>query len=261
MTETDIDLAGVIPIQEGEFRKPVLNLAILTETHPLLQSAATCHTLIRVNGQLSGYSIDRKMFDASKWNFAEGPAGVNPNYGVETPFIVNSPTWDAEKRQSSSHPAVEMGVLKRFPFESHVKRMTVSLAIIQLFPHIALLQRPILFPISQVIAQRKGSEHYSVFIKGAPETIAALCDPVTGSPQSNLLFNETVGVLTFQIDRSLCTVPANYLAVLKHYTIQGYRVLALASKTPSPHLGFGGLISRGHTFSKCHGKRLKLMRS
>ena len=65
----------------------------------------------------------------------------------------------------------------------------------------------------------------------------------------------------FQIDRSWYTIPANYLAVLKHYTIQGYRVLALASKTPSPHLGFGGLISRGHTFSKCHGKRLKLMRS
>jgi magnesium-transporting ATPase (P-type) len=31
------------------------------------------------------------------------------------------------------------------------------------------------------------------------------------------------------------TVPSNYYAVLKHYTIQGYRVIALAVKTMSPH--------------------------
>jgi magnesium-transporting ATPase (P-type) len=32
-----------------------------------------------------------------------------------------------------------------------------------------------------VIAQRKGNERYNVFIKGAPEIIAELCDPVTGT--------------------------------------------------------------------------------
>ena len=130
MTETDIDLAGAIPIQKGEFHKPVLHLPTLAETNPLLQSAATCHTLIRVNDQISGYSIDRKMFDATKWNFSDGPAGVNPNYGVETPFIVSSPMRDAEKRRSSNRPAVELGVIKRFPFESNAKRMTVRLIII-----------------------------------------------------------------------------------------------------------------------------------
>ena len=31
-------------------------------------------------------------------------------------------------------------------------------------------------------------------------------------------------------------VPSNYYSVLKHYTLQGYRVLALAGKTLSPHL-------------------------
>jgi magnesium-transporting ATPase (P-type) len=33
----------------------------------------------------------------------------------------------------------------------------------------------------KVIAQRKGNEHYNVFIKGAPEIVAELCNPVTGS--------------------------------------------------------------------------------
>ena len=146
MTETDIDLAGAIPIQEGEFRKPVLQLATLAETHPLLQSSAACHTLIRVNNQLSGYSIDRKMFDATKWDFADGPAGVNPNYGIETPFIVSSPLWDAEKRQSSSHPAVEIGVLKRFPFESNVKRTTVRLNITGLLQMVIYFNGKTMFP-------------------------------------------------------------------------------------------------------------------
>ncbi|KZR98015.1 putative Cation-transporting ATPase, partial [Daphnia magna] len=103
LTETDIDLAGAIPIQEGEFRKPVPQLSTLPETHPLLQAAATCHTLIKVNDQMSGYSIDRKMFDATKWNFVNGPPGVNSAYGVETPFLVSSPLWN-EKRESSFSP-------------------------------------------------------------------------------------------------------------------------------------------------------------
>jgi hypothetical protein len=37
--------------------------------------------LIKVNDQLNVYSINRKMFDAAKWNFANGPAGVNSDYG------------------------------------------------------------------------------------------------------------------------------------------------------------------------------------
>lgn len=54
------------------------------------------------------------------------------------------------------------------------------------------------------------SQHYNVFMKGAPEIIAGLCDPAT--------------------------VPSSYYNVLKHYTLQGYRVLAMAVKTFSPHL-------------------------
>ena len=83
MTETDIDLAGAIPIQKAEFQNPVLQLSKLPDIHPLLQVTTTCHTLIKVNDQLNGYSIDQKMFDAAKWKFANGPARVNSDYGVE----------------------------------------------------------------------------------------------------------------------------------------------------------------------------------
>ena len=60
MTETDIDLAGAIPIQKAEFRKPVLQLSKLPDTHPLLQVMTTCHTLIKVNDQLNGYWLMNK---------------------------------------------------------------------------------------------------------------------------------------------------------------------------------------------------------
>jgi len=60
LTETDVDLSGSIPIQEGEFRHPVVELPTLPESHPLLHSIATAHSLVRLptTGQLSGYSID-----------------------------------------------------------------------------------------------------------------------------------------------------------------------------------------------------------
>lgn len=120
LTETDIDLAGILPIQEGEFRSPVTDISTIPDTHSLLQTIASCHSLIRVNGQLNGYSVDRKMFDATNWELEDGPQGVNSDYGIETPFLVRSP------RENSTSSTVEMGVLKRFPFESQVKRMTVS---------------------------------------------------------------------------------------------------------------------------------------
>lgn len=147
LTESDIDLAGAVPIEEGEFRRPLSELGTLPETHPLLLTVATAHTLIRLptTGQLSGYSVDRKLFEASGWSFKvrllcitdwidlnvmtrvvkqDGPQGVNSDYGIETPYIVTSPLW-SDKRDSTFSPSSEVAILRRFPFESSVKRMTV----------------------------------------------------------------------------------------------------------------------------------------
>ncbi len=71
LTETDVDFSGAIPIQEGKFQQPVEELTTLPESHPLLHSIATAHSLIRLptTGQLSGYSIDKKLFEATGWSF------------------------------------------------------------------------------------------------------------------------------------------------------------------------------------------------
>lgn len=80
----------------------------------------------------------------------EGPLGINEEYGVETPFLVSSPFW-SDNRTSASNAVSEVAILKRFPFESSLKRMTV-------------------------IALPRGAERYQVFVKGAPEIVASICN-------------------------------------------------------------------------------------
>ena len=123
------------------------------------------------------------MFDAAKWNFANGPAGVNSDNGVETPFLVSSPL--SNKKQ------VEYGILKRFPFESSIKRMTVSYP----FHSLRLLEYSIGFFPQKLIAQRKGNEHYNVFMKWAPEIIVKLFDPVTGSTSTLIAGTQCLGII------------------------------------------------------------------
>jgi magnesium-transporting ATPase (P-type) len=74
-------------------------------------------------------------------------AGVNPDYGVQTPTLVNAPKCGGLD--------LEIAVLKTYPFDSAVQRMTV-------------------------ITMKKGSQQFEVFVKGAPEKVASLCRPETG---------------------------------------------------------------------------------
>lgn len=177
LTETDIDLAGTIPIQEGKFQKPILNLTTLPETHPLLQSTATCHALIRIQDHLSGYSIDRKIFEATKWNFANGPAGINSDYGEETPFLVSSSRCGTGRPQAIS---LRVECQTDDCMSACINIINIPSTLMAVYSFVS---------VSRVIAKQKGSEHYNVFIKGAPETITGLCDPVTGLKRERILFH------------------------------------------------------------------------
>jgi magnesium-transporting ATPase (P-type) len=58
---------------------------------------------------------------------------------------------------------LELALVKQYPFDSAVQRMTV-------------------------VAKKKGTPAYSVFIKGAPEKVASLCRPNTSEAESYLFF-------------------------------------------------------------------------
>lgn len=121
---------------------------------PLVYAMASCHSLIKLNGELTGNPLDIKLFEAIEWELKEQfNAGVNYDYGVPTPTLVSPP-----KRPRGGHSGapsnLEIACLKTYPFDSAVQRMTV-------------------------VTKKKGAPHFEVFVKGAPEKVASLCKPET----------------------------------------------------------------------------------
>lgn len=82
---------------------------------------------------------------------------MNPDYGMITQLLV----WP-QATSDVDPDRYELAVLKIFPFESSEQRMTV-------------------------IVKAKMSTCMEVFIKGAPERVAALCNPNTGSSHFSFL--------------------------------------------------------------------------
>ena len=56
------------------------------------QAMASCHSLIKLRGELTGNPLDVKIFEAIDWDLTEQfNMGVNPAYGVPTPTLVSPP--------------------------------------------------------------------------------------------------------------------------------------------------------------------------
>ena len=82
-------------------------------------------------------------------------AGVNPDYGISTPTLVAPPKGIRNGGHVKMAPSnLEIAVLKAYPFDSAVQRLTV-------------------------ITKKKGSPQFDVYVKGAPEKVASLCKPET----------------------------------------------------------------------------------
>jgi hypothetical protein len=39
----------------------------LPHDSPLVQTMATCHSLVKINGELTGYPMDIKLFESIEW--------------------------------------------------------------------------------------------------------------------------------------------------------------------------------------------------
>merc|ERR1719193_1609082 len=161
LTEGDLDLAGVCQIRANQFQESEPDPSRLPVDGLLIQTMASCHSLIKMNGELTGYPMDIKLFEAINWELAEcNQSTVNPDYGVPTPTLVSPPKNPANGDRSQSRPPstfssnLEIALLKQYPFDSAVQRMTV-------------------------VGKRKGASCFSVFVKGAPEKVASLCKPET----------------------------------------------------------------------------------
>jgi len=160
LTSDELDLAGVVESKKSVFCESTPDPSTLPLDSPLVQAMATCHSLIRLKGKLTGNPLDVKLFEAIGWELTENTSGgINPDYGIDTPTLVSPPKHSRSSqrgpRSSANAPSnLEIAVLKTYPFDSAVQRMTV-------------------------ITKKKGSPVFNVYVKGAPEKVASLCRPET----------------------------------------------------------------------------------
>lgn len=191
LTADHLELLAVSPVKTDSF--VIVEDASKIPFGPFVAGMASCHSLTVIDDQIRGDPLDVQMFQSIKWSIRE-PIDGEPAFGFSyfMPTIVRSPSFGSETpieemsqpESGSNSPTqeenlFEIGIIRQFPFSSNLQRMSV-------------------------ITQTKDTKHMEVYVKGAPEKIASLCD------QS--------------------TVPMEFHEILKEHTQNGLRVLAMAWK-------------------------------
>ena len=67
LTSDELDLAGVVESKKSVFCESTPDPSTLPLDSPLVQAMATCHSLIRLKGKLTGNPLDVKLFEAIGW--------------------------------------------------------------------------------------------------------------------------------------------------------------------------------------------------
>ncbi|XP_013910145.1 PREDICTED: probable cation-transporting ATPase 13A2 [Thamnophis sirtalis] len=187
LTADGMDIWGVVP-QAGSSFLPIVHQLRQLADGPLLRCLATCHTLSLLGNQPIGDPLDLRMLESTGWSLVEteGPevkASLEQDFGTGALLVVAPPL--PREQLPGMKPAVPMAVLRRFPFSSALRRMSV-------------------------LGKAPGNSPVEAFMKGAPETVASLCQKAS--------------------------VPQDFPQQLCQFTSNGFRVLALAYK-PSVAVG------------------------
>ncbi|KAI0081294.1 hypothetical protein K474DRAFT_1768739 [Panus rudis PR-1116 ss-1] len=200
LTEDGLDILGVRAPERnaprfGELIEDVRDLQINHGKANFLYALATCHSLKQVDGHVIGDPLDVKMFEFTKWTLEEGhvagTAVVKSKVGEPRPAalvqtVVRPPgsarfrVEDALKGAGRHAHFLELGVIRTFEFVSALRRMSV-------------------------IVKRLKSNSMEVYVKGAPEVMADICEKDS--------------------------FPQDYDDLLSYYTKRGYRVIAIAGKS------------------------------
>ena len=158
LTEDGLDFSRVVPCERSLFQPPVTNGAYIEPKSSLATCMATCHSLARIEGEITGDPIDLKMFQVTNWELEE-PSGDSDQYEVLTPTIVRprrsgtSPEFNSTDDVDQQLP-FEVGIIRQYPFSSSLQRMSV---------------------ITRVL----GEKYFALYLKGAPEVVVSLCQPHT----------------------------------------------------------------------------------
>ncbi|XP_077998030.1 polyamine-transporting ATPase 13A3-like [Glandiceps talaboti] len=158
LTEDGLDLMGVVPVNYARF-DPMETEAWQLPINNLLISMTTCHSLTRIQGELSGDPLDLKMFEATKWTLHEPTTVESTNFDMLMPTIVKPPgavqnVNEGRATVDGQPQGLEVGIVRQLPFSSGLQRMSV-------------------------VTRTLGADHMMVYVKGAPEKILSLCSVKT----------------------------------------------------------------------------------
>ncbi|ELK17625.1 Putative cation-transporting ATPase 13A3 [Pteropus alecto] len=164
LTEDGLDLWGIQRVENACFLLPEENVCneMLVKSQ-FVACMATCHSLTKIEGVLSGDPLDLKMFEAIGWILEEATEEETALHNRIMPTVVrppkqllpeSTPAGDQEMELFELPAIYEIGIVRQFPFSSALQRMSV-------------------------VARVLGDKKMDAYMKGAPEVIASLCKPET----------------------------------------------------------------------------------
>ncbi|XP_036938815.1 probable cation-transporting ATPase 13A3 isoform X1 [Acanthopagrus latus] len=219
LTEDGLDLWGIQRAEDGRFSPPESEVA----KESLVNSAfvacmATCHSLTKIEGELSGDPLDLKMFNATGWILEEPTEEETALHNPIMPTVVRPPKHTVpeanqnnpltQNMELSELSSCEIGIVRQFPFSSALQRMSV-------------------------VVRRLGEKHMDAYLKGAPEVVASLCKQHT-VPQS---FTETLETYTRQGFRVIALAHRQLESKLSWHKVQ-----SLSRDLIETNMDFLGLI-------------------
>lgn len=160
LTEESLDLLGVQPVSNYKLQDLLDDINQVPHSSPFLQGLATCHSLTRINGELTGDPLDLKMFQSTRWFLEEPGEDITRFDTLRFPIVrprQTTPTSPTSSCSSIDYTStdIELGILKQFTFSSELQRMSV---IVRKLPSV-------------------NARNLKVFTKGAPEMIKKLSRP------------------------------------------------------------------------------------
>ncbi|KAJ8390400.1 hypothetical protein AAFF_G00107940 [Aldrovandia affinis] len=164
LTEDGLDLWGVQRAENGSFllsEESVCKEALVKSQ--FVSCMATCHSLTKIEGVLSGDPLDLKTFEATGWILEEPTEEETSLHNRIMPTVVRPPkqllpetliTSNQDMELYELPSSYEMGIVRQFPFSSALQRMSV-------------------------VARLLGEKRMDAYLKGAPEVVASLCKKET----------------------------------------------------------------------------------
>lgn len=161
LTEDGLDLWGIQRVENARFLLPEENVCneMLVKSQ-FVACMATCHSLTKIEGVLSGDPLDLKMFEAIGWILEEATEEETALHNRIMPTVVRppkqllpeyTPAAGNQEMELFELPAIyEIGIVRQFPFSSALQRMSVVVRVL-------------------------GDKKMDAYMKGAPEVIASLC--------------------------------------------------------------------------------------